>query len=131
MDGREIPGYYFDREKKKYFQIQKAHTALNPASKHVLQNIRYEKKQEKAQEHAAVRTLKLQEQTIVRRYLRDSLVHARLDREVGARGSSYYMKSIWPNACASRLPESVRDSWVQTVSQSRGSSPKIIQVLTY
>ena len=107
MDGREIPGYYFDREKKKYFQIQKAHTALNPESKHVLQNIRHEKKQEKAQEHAAVRGAKRQKETIVRRYLRDSLTHARLDREVGSRRSSYYMKNLWPNACASRLPDSL------------------------
>lgn len=60
MNGREIPGYYFgtptfldneslltataDREKGKYFKIQKTHYAPHPDSKYTVENVKKEQK---------------------------------------------------------------------------------------
>jgi hypothetical protein len=103
MDGRDIPGFYYDKEKKKYFRIEKTHTALDPKSKHVVQNVRQEKRKEKYQRDAWERATKRRAQTVARQYVRDPLLRARLDREIGTRRPSYYNKSVWPDACASRL----------------------------
>ncbi|KAL9087940.1 MAG: hypothetical protein Q9159_003382 [Coniocarpon cinnabarinum] len=48
MDGRPIPGFYYDTVKKKYFQIQPDHLAT-PGSSHTRSFVRYEEEQSKRQ----------------------------------------------------------------------------------
>lgn len=83
MDGREIPGFYFDKEKKKYFKIQNPHTVPPPGSKYSLENVRKEQKKEKALKDEAARLSKCRKETVVRKYSRDFLTRASLDREIG------------------------------------------------
>ncbi|KAF2688937.1 hypothetical protein K458DRAFT_385098 [Lentithecium fluviatile CBS 122367] len=103
MDGREIPGFYYDRDNGKYYKILEPHNAPGPAAKYTSQNIKLEQQKLSAQKDAAIRTTKRQQETVVRRYLKNSLFQATLDREIGSRRASYYTKNIWPDACASRL----------------------------
>jgi hypothetical protein len=102
MNGREIPGFYYDRERGKYFKIQKSHNAPNPASKHALHNVRQEQKNELEQSDNRTNLSKRQRETVWR-YRRDSPLQAKLDREIGLRGTSYYVKKTWPDACAANL----------------------------
>jgi hypothetical protein len=103
MDGRELPGFYYDREKRKYFKIQQSHNAPSQGSKHTLPRIKQELKQDRAEEEQAINTTKRQAETIVRRYFRDPLLQASLDREIGLRSVSYYVRNIWSDACAVSL----------------------------
>ncbi|PVH94573.1 hypothetical protein DM02DRAFT_185628 [Periconia macrospinosa] len=101
MDGREIPGFYFDTEKKKYFKIQTPRHAPAPDSKYTIDNIRKERKRQKIRHDVELKEKKLQKETIVRRFLNDPIMHASLDREMGLRKTSYYMHTAWPDACIS------------------------------
>jgi hypothetical protein len=100
MDGREIPGFYFDTEKKKYFKIQHA-SKLKPDAKYSIENVKKEQKKQKIVKDASMRIEKRQKETIVRRHVRDPLMHASLDREMGLRSRSYYVERVWPDACVS------------------------------
>ncbi|KAF2640655.1 hypothetical protein P280DRAFT_399838 [Massarina eburnea CBS 473.64] len=101
MDGREIPGFYFDTDKKKYFKIQKTHQ-LPPNAKHSASNVIRESRKQKIDKELVLRTQKRRKETIVRRY--SPLIQANLNREIGDRIGSYYVRTSWPEACASTLP---------------------------
>ncbi|CAI6328836.1 unnamed protein product [Periconia digitata] len=103
MEPRKIPGFYFDPEKKKYFQIQAAHHAPAADSKYSTDNILKEKKKETLRKNAEQKEKKVRSETIVRRLRDDPIMSASLDREMGLRKTSYYMRTAWPNAFASRM----------------------------
>ena len=71
MNGRDIPGYYFDAEKNKYFKIQPNHTAPvgSPYRRENVKKVRAQEKQDR--EH------KLRRQTIdVEKVKRSSLLQS-------------------------------------------------------
>lgn len=103
MDGRNIPGYYFDPEKKKYFRIQNSHTAPPSQAKYTKDNVRKQEEKAKAEKSILYRQKKQQKETVVRRHTRDILKSATLDREVGGRRTSSYMHGLWPGACVSGM----------------------------
>ncbi|KAF2156002.1 hypothetical protein K461DRAFT_290967 [Myriangium duriaei CBS 260.36] len=83
MDGvKEIPGFYFDTEKKKYFRIQPNHIA--PGAKHSVQNVRRERRETKRRKISERRTQNLERDCIKRPpVLRNPLTAAGLLRECG------------------------------------------------
>lgn len=103
MDGREIPGFYFDPEKKKYFKIQNARHAPRPDSKYSFDNVRQERKKQKAQQVAELKKKKQQKETIVRRLRQAPLMCASLEREIGLRKTAYYMHTAWPDSSISLM----------------------------
>ncbi|KAF1952086.1 hypothetical protein CC80DRAFT_495678 [Byssothecium circinans] len=98
MDGREIPGFYFDPEKQKYFQIQKNHQL--PHAKYSEENIKKRRKKLTIEREGVARTNKLQKERVIRQLDRNALFHASFDREMGSR----LTRRLWPGACASGLP---------------------------
>lgn len=104
MDGRSIPGFYYDPEKKKYFRIQQAHNAPQPGSKYTRDNVRKLRERRKIEKAAAVRSKKRKNETVVRAAAHSPLTQASIDREIGLRRGRYYLRNIWPRACASCLP---------------------------
>ncbi|KAH6678882.1 hypothetical protein F5X68DRAFT_263861 [Plectosphaerella plurivora] len=83
----DIPGYYFDPEKKKYFKIEKSHTAPSTAS-WSSHNVKRRKRHD-AEVEAQERRAKLTRRHIKRsRALRDPNLCGLLTRELGLRDPS-------------------------------------------
>ncbi|KAF2792007.1 hypothetical protein K505DRAFT_376341 [Melanomma pulvis-pyrius CBS 109.77] len=101
MAQREIPGFYFDSEKKKYFKIQQSQHAPPPESKYSHDNIAKEKKKEEEETIHAKHWKQRRRQTIIRSSARNLLSQASLDREIGHRRGSSYVRNVWPGAIAS------------------------------
>lgn len=105
MDGRELPGFYFDPEKKKYFKIQDQHVVHNAGAKYTKQNIKKEKRKASEMKKNAQKSNQIRQQTVTRRAAGDSLMHSGLARELGLKSRLHHMKAVWPDACASLLPD--------------------------
>lgn len=103
MNGREIPGFYFDPELKKYFRIQRPQHGPRPESKYTLEKVRKEQKKQRVEKDKEAYLKRREKQTVIKRHARDSLTKASLDREVGHRGRSYYFQNVWPDACISGM----------------------------
>ncbi|KAM0498856.1 hypothetical protein ACHAP8_006081 [Fusarium lateritium] len=79
---REIPGYYFDEEKKKYFKIEKTQTA--PSSAAWSSDAVKQRKVEKKTQKAIQRRAHLVRNHIKRHFIaKDTVASALLAREVG------------------------------------------------
>ncbi|KAF2464628.1 uncharacterized protein BDR25DRAFT_296593 [Lindgomyces ingoldianus] len=117
MDGREIPGFYFDEDKKKYFRITTGHTGtttvytadkLKSKEKHKCRATAKADKQKQAQKET------IRSHNTFLPYLARSC----LAREIGARPQrSYYAQHAWSAAVASGFqpvvlaPESLPRYW--------------------
>ncbi|KAF2865625.1 hypothetical protein BDV95DRAFT_599601 [Massariosphaeria phaeospora] len=108
MDGREIPGFYFDREKKKYFKIQTARHAPRPDSKYSVDNVRKEQKKEQFQQAEIRHSKRRQKESIVRKNGNNFFSQAYLDREIGYNRRTYYVRNVWSGAVAAGLREQPR-----------------------
>ncbi|TKX27412.1 hypothetical protein C1H76_0249 [Elsinoe australis] len=65
MEGRPLPGFYWDKEKKKYFRIQPNHRA--PAgAKHSVENVRKEEQATKKRKREHQRQAKVARETVKR-----------------------------------------------------------------
>ncbi|THW18702.1 hypothetical protein D6D23_07576 [Aureobasidium pullulans] len=71
MAQREIPGFYYDAEKGKYFQVQANHIAPQGA-KYSHENVRKEKEQSKKRKRSAAMKQKREMQTVRRSRILDS-----------------------------------------------------------
>ncbi|KAJ4309157.1 hypothetical protein N0V94_009057, partial [Neodidymelliopsis sp. IMI 364377] len=100
MNGQPIPGYYFDKEKKKYFKIQSQVAARGLDLKYSTINLRKEERRERTQQAATARTSKIRKERVVRRYA-NNFTQTDLEREIGFRRRSFYLQHIWPEACMS------------------------------
>jgi len=98
---QEIPGYHRDPETGKYYKIVKGHAATPSQAKHTQGAVEKSKRHAAAKEQHRVRAIQQKKQTVVER--QRLLSSGGLEREIGARKSSYFMRSIWPDACASTL----------------------------
>lgn len=85
MNGRQIHGFYYDTEKKKYFAIQPHHKAPQGA-KHSKDNVRREERDAKKRKVDQERLTVLQQQTVQRsKVLQSSVISGiGLHRELGA-----------------------------------------------
>ena len=98
MNGREIPGFYFDPEKKKYFKIQEAHQL--PHARYSKGSIKKERRKQEAEQETTTRAKKLQEERVVRRIDRHPLSSANINRETGSQNT----RKLWSGACVSGFP---------------------------
>ncbi|KAG9788610.1 hypothetical protein KCU95_g7268, partial [Aureobasidium melanogenum] len=71
MAQREIPGFYFDAEKGKYFRVQANHVAPQGA-KYSQENVRKEKEQSRKRKRSAAHRQKRETQTVRRSKILDS-----------------------------------------------------------
>lgn len=100
MNGQQIPGFYWDPEKKKYFKIQSATASRDLNLKYSVANIRKAERGERLQRTASAQTTKIRKQRVVRRHA-TNLVQTCVEQEIGSRSRAYYMHSLWPDACMS------------------------------
>jgi hypothetical protein len=110
MNGQAIPGFYWDAEKKKYFKIQSAAAARDQNLKYSAENIRKKARNERVQDAAKAKTTRARKERVTRQH--GSLMQSCHDREIGFRRRSFYMQSLWPDACAygmSGVPKKVVD----------------------
>ncbi|KAJ4989072.1 hypothetical protein SVAN01_05510 [Stagonosporopsis vannaccii] len=102
MNGQHIPGFYFDKEKGKYFKIQSQSQARGLNLKYSTSNLVKERRKESVQRAATAKSKRLQKERVVRRHAH-SFIQSDLDREIGFKRRSVYLHSIWPAACISGL----------------------------
>lgn len=102
MNRRDIPGFYYDEEKKKYFAVQPNHKVPQGA-KHSQDNVKREKQDAKKRKIAQEADAVLQRQTVQRnKVLRSSLLFGiTLHREIGA--SRYDLAKSRDSAFARQL----------------------------
>ena len=100
MNGQEIPGFYYDPEKKKYFKIQSATASRHLDLKYSAQNIRKKERVERVQGTANAHIQRARKERIVRHHA-STLTQICQEREIGLRRPSYYVQGAWPNACMS------------------------------
>lgn len=103
MNLGNIPGMYWDEEKKKYFAVQKNHKATSKDAKYTQENITKVKKQKKEDERARKRQ-KIEDVQLIKRnnVLRSSLHYrSQLGQELGHGAGSPV--DIWTSAFASGL----------------------------
>ncbi|KAF2128752.1 hypothetical protein P153DRAFT_367105 [Dothidotthia symphoricarpi CBS 119687] len=100
MNGQPIPGFYFDPDKKKYFRIQTSTAARDLDIKHSAENIRKEERRSRLNRAAAVQSNKTRRERVVRRNA-TNFTQTCLEREIGFRRRSFYVQSMWPDACMS------------------------------
>ncbi|KAF2182864.1 hypothetical protein K469DRAFT_690588 [Zopfia rhizophila CBS 207.26] len=102
MDGREIPGFYYDREKKKYFKIQASHQGPRPDSKYTKDNIKQAQKEQKKAEKLASFRIRRKKQTFPSSIILTSPISFSLHRELGhAPRGLFSVPTIWPRAITS------------------------------
>ncbi|KAH6642396.1 WD40-repeat-containing domain protein [Boeremia exigua] len=112
MNGQHIPGFYFDKEKGKYFKIQSQSQARGLNLKYSTSNLVKERRKENIQKAVTAKSKRIQRERVVRRHAR-SFIQTDLDREIGFKRQSVYMRDIWPEACMSGVsssPEPVTSS---------------------
>lgn len=102
MDGQNIPGFYWDPEKKKYFKIQSANAARDLNLRYSAANIRKTAREERLQKTVDAQNKKIRKQRVVRRHA-SNLIQTCVEREIGFRNRSYHMHNLWPNACIAGL----------------------------
>lgn len=98
MNGREIPGFYFDPEKNKYFKILGANASRGLDLKYSAENIRKRDRVERVQKTTAARYSKTRTERVVRRHA-SNLTQTCAEREIGFRRRSFYIQNLWPDAC--------------------------------
>ncbi|KAH7074001.1 hypothetical protein BKA63DRAFT_416454 [Paraphoma chrysanthemicola] len=98
MNGQAIPGFYWDPEKKKYFKIQSAAASRDQNLKYSAQNIRKNERRERVQGAAKAKATRVRKERVTRQH--GNLTQTCIERESGSRRRSYYVQSLWPNACA-------------------------------
>lgn len=103
MNLGNIPGMYWDEEKKKYFAVQKNHKATSKDAKYTQENVTKLNKQKKADKRARKRQKIEDVQLIKRNSLLRSSLHYRsqLGRELGHNANA--IVDIWTDAIASGL----------------------------
>lgn len=99
-EGRPIPGYYFDREKKKYFKILPNHSGP-PNAAYSEENIKKRKEKEKTEKQERRRSKKRKRETVISRHAKNYLYQAYHEREMGYAKRSGIIKRVWGSACAS------------------------------
>lgn len=98
MNGQQIPGFYYDPEKKKYFKIQSASASCDPNLKYSAQNVRKQERQDRLQHTLTSRIKRTKRERVVRKHA-SNLIQTNLDREIGFRRRSFYTHDAWPSAC--------------------------------
>ena len=92
MAPTELPGYYYDEVKKKYFKIQENHLA-SPSLKHSRGALKKEAESALAREHKRDREQLEREQTTQQSKV---LGHSFLWREIGCRGNGTAVRwDVW------------------------------------
>jgi hypothetical protein len=100
MNGQNIPGFYYDPEKKKYFKIQSANASRDLNLKYSAQNLRKKERQDRTQKVATARTQRVRRERVIRRHP-NGLTQVCIEREIGAHRRSFYVQTSWPKACIS------------------------------
>ncbi|KAF2818524.1 hypothetical protein CC86DRAFT_364147 [Ophiobolus disseminans] len=100
MNGQQIPGFYYDPEKKKYFKIQSATASRDLSLKYSAQNMRKQEREERIQGVANAHVQRSRKERIVRHHA-STLTLICQERELGLKRRSYYTQGAWPNACMS------------------------------
>lgn len=100
MNGQHIPGFYFDKEKGKYFKIQSQSAARGLNLKYSTSNLVKERRKENVQRAATAKQARTQKERVIRRHAH-SFVQTDLDREIGFKRRSVYLHTTWPEACLS------------------------------
>jgi hypothetical protein len=101
MNGQHLPGFYWDAEKKKYFSIK---SARGMDVKYSAENLRKEEKKVRIQMTATARSNKIRKERVVRRNA-NSFAQTHIEREIGIKRRSFYVRNLWPNVCASGIDE--------------------------
>ncbi|KAJ8112545.1 hypothetical protein OPT61_g5111 [Boeremia exigua] len=117
MNGQHIPGFYFDKEKGKYFKIQSQSQARGLNLKYSTSNLVKERRKENVQKAATAKSKRIQKERVIRRHAHN-FIQTDLDREIGFKRRSVYQHNIWPEACMSGVsfsPEFVTSSDDQEV----------------
>ncbi|KAF2280492.1 uncharacterized protein EI97DRAFT_464431 [Westerdykella ornata] len=97
MDGREIPGFYFDKEKGKYFRITtEARSA--PGYKYTHTNVKKQREHKRNEAEETRQFKRRKKQTVVLSQPRSALSRVYLERELGIARRGYYLQSVWPGA---------------------------------
>ncbi|ORY02179.1 hypothetical protein BCR34DRAFT_667752 [Clohesyomyces aquaticus] len=122
MNGREIPGYYYDEEKKKYFKIEAAHLA--PTSKYNADNIRKLTKDKKTEAQKSKRHQQIVKETVRASYkCLTSFEISSLQREIGHHArTSFSVQNHWPGAIASGLKTGIAIAETQPLYWDRDPS---------
>ncbi|KAF1938368.1 hypothetical protein EJ02DRAFT_457932 [Clathrospora elynae] len=121
MNGQPLPGFYWDPEKKKYFQIQSQNAARGLNLKHSLHNIRKEERKERLQKTATARSDKIRKERVYRRNA-NSFAHTHVEREIGIKRRAYFTQVLWPDACVSgvsKQPQQIIERPVDVSVQQR------------
>jgi hypothetical protein len=100
MNGQEIPGFYFDTEKRKYFRIQTAQATRHQHLEYSAENIRKKQRVERVQRTTTAQTQRARKERVVR-HDAGHLKQTCLEREIGFKRRAVYMQALWPNACVS------------------------------
>ncbi|KAG9204751.1 hypothetical protein G6514_009981 [Epicoccum nigrum] len=112
MNGQHIPGFYFDKEKGKYFKIQSPTAARGLNLKYSTTNLGKERRKGNIQKTATAKEARTQKERVVRRHAH-SFFQTDLDREIGFKRRPVYLQHVWPEACMSGVssaPEPVTSS---------------------
>ncbi|KAF2652836.1 hypothetical protein K491DRAFT_760114 [Lophiostoma macrostomum CBS 122681] len=102
MDGRELPGFYWDSEKKRYFKVLPGYKAP-PDAKYSKENIKKQREADKAKMKEDSHLRQRRKQTVMVPRDKSRLHRVYHDGEIGHRRRSYYQQHVWPSACASQL----------------------------
>jgi hypothetical protein len=100
MNGQDIPGFYFDTEKKKYFQIQNAQATRHQHLDYSAESIRKKQRTERLHRTATAQIQRTRKERVIR-HDAGHLTQTCLEREIGFKRRPVYMQASWPNACVS------------------------------
>jgi hypothetical protein len=112
MNGQQIPGFYWDPEKKKYFKIQSATASRDLDLKYSAQAIRKKERDERVQSTASAHSQRARRERVTRQH-GGNVTQTCFDRETGSRRRSFYVQYTWPDACVygmSTRPKKIIDN---------------------
>jgi WD40 repeat protein len=98
MDGRQIPGFYFDPVKKKYFKIEPNHKAP-PNAAYSEGNVKKQRVKEQIAEEERRDFKRRKRETVVLRHAKNYFYQAYSEREIGYAKRNSMIKGTWGSAC--------------------------------
>ncbi|KAK4984855.1 hypothetical protein LTR50_006326 [Elasticomyces elasticus] len=122
MDGREIPGFYYDAEKKKYFKVVANHLAPQGA-KYSHDGVKEERRKAKKRKLDEVTSSKRQVECVrrSRALLHPSTAGIALSRELG-----YHRRSETHDAQVAAFARRLQERCVLDISQGNDNDPQTI-----
>ncbi|OCL09215.1 hypothetical protein AOQ84DRAFT_439124, partial [Glonium stellatum] len=107
MDGRDIPGFYYDQERKKYFKILPNHHAPPSGSKYAKGNIKKRTEESKKRKLSEAFANQKRQQQVQQSTVLQSPIARSLERELGRRPNTSQIRHDWAKASAHGLQSRV------------------------